>query len=532
MDLKWWQEGIIYQIFLRSFKDSNNDGVGDFSGLISKIDYLKYLGIDAIYITPFFPSPYYDSGFDVSNYYDVDSFVGTNEDLSKLIEEIHNANLKLIIDIPINSTSSKHSWFLKSSKSRDNEFSDFYIWSDEIPNNWLSNFGGSSWTYCEERKQYYMHSFSKDLPDLNWRCEDLVVKMLEVLKYYLDLGIDGIRLSCSNLIVKDKDLRDNPKYPGTFTNKYYKQRHVFDRNRPYSHKVIRRIRSLFDEYEDKLLVGDIVVTPPGEPELVASYYGVYKDEFNLVFDYSIANSKLNPRLFKSLAQRWIEACDTSWPAWILSGHDNKRLLTRLKKSIPKTRLATLFLLTQRGTPFLYYGEELGLEDSIIPKNQQKDLQRRQLFFFQNSRDGARGPMLWDKNLPNAGFSEHDPYLPLGNVKKCVVNQQQQDVSMLKYYKRLITLRKNHRALVEGDFTFIDLNDDKIIAYMRTSSDESLFIILNFSARNKVIKFSDIALPFIAKTSIFSTNPLSKSPKFTNNEILLNGYEGAIYSIDI
>lgn len=531
MEMKWWQEAIFYQIFLRSFKDSNNDGIGDIKGLISKIDYLLELGVDAIYITPFFPSPYYDSGFDVIDYYDVDPKVGTKEDLNNLITSLHSNNLKLVIDLPVNHTSIFHHWFKKSSASKDNEYSDYYIWSDNIPNNWISNFGGSAWTYHEGRGQYYMHSFSENLPDLNWRCEKLVCEMLNVFKYYLDLGVDGLRLSCTNLIIKDKDLRDNPKYPGRFRSKYLKQRHIFDRNRPYSHKVIKRIRSLVDSYEDKVLIGDIVVAPPGEPELVASYYGLYKDELHMAFDYSIANTPLKPKNFRLAAKRWIEACDTSWPCWLFSNHDYKRLMTRLNGNIKKTRLVTMFLMTQRGTPFLYYGEELGLEDSLIPKKVQKDLQRRQLFFFQNSRDGARGPMLWDTSQ-FGGFSTTKPYLPQGNIKKCVEIQNVKEVSMLKYYRKFIALRKNHVALREGEITFIDVNDDNIISYIRTTNDETLLILLNFSRKKRIIKLSSIGLPFIANTSIFSTNPLAKSPEFGNNEILLHAYEGAIYSLDI
>lgn len=531
MDLAWWQESIFYQIFLRSFKDSNNDGIGDINGLISKLGYIKDLGIDAVYITPFFPSPYFDSGFDVSDFFDVDKYVGTMSDFDNLVIQTHELGMKIVIDIPINHTAVNHEWFIKSSSSKDNEYSDFYIWKDEIPNNWLSNFGGSSWSYNDNRKQYYMHSFTKDIPDLNWRCEALVEKMLEVIRFYLDKKIDGIRLSCANLIIKDKDFRDNPKFPGTFINNYYKQRHIFDRNRPTSHRIIQRIRSLFDEYEDRVLIGDIVVTPPGEPELVASYYGVYKDEFHLAFDYTIANSKLTPKTIKTLSTRWIEACDTSWPAWVFSSHDHKRLVTKFNKDIKKTRLIQMFLLTQRGTPFLYYGEELGLEDSRIPKSRQRDLQRKKLFFFQNSRDGARGPMLW--NIENyGGFSTNEPYLPMGNIKKCVENQETKDVSILKYTRKMIALRKIHTSLINGDFTYLDVNNDNIIAYIRTNEEESLLIVLNFTCKKRILKFSDIGLPFIAKNSIFSTNPYAKSPHFTNNEILLNGYEGAIYSIDI
>ncbi|NCD06204.1 MAG: alpha-glucosidase [Spirochaetia bacterium] len=531
MELKWWQKAIFYQVFLRSFKDSNNDGIGDIKGLISKINYLIDLGIDAIYITPFFPSPYYDSGFDVTDFYDVDSKVGTKNDLIKLIESLHMNNLKLVIDIPINHTSIFHQWFQNSCLSKDNEFSDFYLWSDTIPNNWVSNFGGSSWTYNQTRNQYYMHSFSKDIPDLNWRCEALVCKMLDVFKYYLDLGVDGLRLSTTNLIIKDHHFRNNPKYPGTFKNKYLKQRHIFDRNRPYSHKIIKRIRSLIDSYDDKVLIGDIVVAPPGEPELVASYYGVYKDELNLAFDYSIANTPIRPNTFRIAAKRWIEACDTSWPSWIFSSHDHKRLMTRMKKNIKKTRLVTMFLLTQKGTPFLYYGEELGLEDSMIPKKEQKDLQRKQLFFFQNSRDGARGPMLWD-NSPYSGFSTVKPYLPQGNAKKCVEIQKNKEVSMFKYYKKFIALRKTHAALIEGDISFLDINDGNIISYIRTCDDESLLILLNFSKKKRVIKLSDVGLPFITKNSIFSTNPLAKCPDYNSFGIILHAYEGAIYSIDL
>jgi alpha-glucosidase len=531
MDIKWWQKGVFYQIFLRSFKDSNDDGIGDLPGLISKIDYLSDLGVDAITITPFFPSPYYDSGFDVSDYFAVDNKLGTIADLVQLIDKLHTNNIKIVIEIPINHTSIEHAWFKESALSKDNEFSDFYIWSDQIPNNWISNFEGKAWTYHPTRKQYYMHSLSKKIPDLNWRCEALVCKMLEVFKYYLELGVDGLSLGCINLIIKDRDLRDNPKYPGTFFNNYLKQRHIFDRNRPYLHKVIRRVRSLVDSYEDKVLIGDVVVAPPGEPELVASLYGMYKDELNLAYDYSIANTTIIPKTFRAASKRWIEACDTSWPSLVLSSHDHKRLLTKFGGNIEKTRLATMFLMTQRGTPFIYYGEELGLENAFVSKREQKDLQRKQWFFFQNSRDGSRSPMLWD-NSAYAGFSNVKPYLPQDNIKKCVINQQEKDVSMYKYCKKFIALRKKHEALVEGDMSFVDINDENIIAYIRTTNRETLLVLLNFSRKKRIINLNDIELPFITKTSIFSTNPLAKCPDYNKKGIFLQGYEGAIYSIDI
>lgn len=531
MQMKWWQTAVFYQIFLRSFKDSDNDGIGDLKGLISKVDYLKYLGIDAVYITPFFPSPYFDSGFDITDYYDVDPKVGTQQDVVSLIDVLHNNNIKLVIDIPINHTSIYHKWFINSSASKTNEYSDYYIWSDEIPNNWKSNYGGSSWSYNEERKQYYMHSFSDYLPDLNWRCESLVLKMLEVFKFYLDLGVDGVRLSCANLIIKDSHLRDNPNYPGFYKNRYLKQRHIFDRNRPYSHKIINRIRSLFDTYEDRVLVGDIVVAPPGEPELVASYYGMHKNELHLAFDYSIASTPFKPKSFRLAAKRWIEACGTSWPSWVFSNHDYKRIKTRFKGDFDKTKLVTLFLLTQKGTPFLYYGEELGLEDSLIPKRRQKDLMRKKLFFFQNSRDGARGPMLWNKSQ-YCGFSKVRPYLPQGKARKNVKNQKADKNSMLNYYRSFISLRKTQPALIKGETTFIDGNDENIIAFIRSTDDEALLILLNFSKKTRLIELNNLLLPFTVDKVIFSTNPVLNKESLTKDEILLSPFEGAIFSLQL
>jgi alpha-glucosidase len=534
MELAWWKKEVIYQIFTRSFMDSNNDGIGDLNGITSRLNYVKSLGVGAISLSPFYKTEFIDSGYDITDFKDIDPKVGTLEDFDYLVSTMHNKDLKLIIDLPVDFTSIKHPWFKESSSSKENSKNDYYIWSDNIPNNWLSRNGGKAWTFNEERGQYYMHSFIKEEPDLNWRAEGVIDEFLSIIRFWYDRGVDGINCNAINMIVKDKDLRNNPRYPGFHKKKYYSQRHIFDRNRPFAHRRAKQLREVCSEYKDeeKILLGEVIVEMPGEPELAASFYGgKYKDEMCLVFDYTFINTKFKPVIWSSAAQRWYNATDTSWPAWVISNQFKTRLRSRFKGNIARARLAAMFNLTQRGTPFIYYGDELGMEDSIVKRNQAIDINGKTKFGAKG-RDGARSPMLW--TLENyAGFSTVKPYLPLANKEaNSVESQERKQVSMLHYYQKFISLRKKHEALSCGDITFVDVHDENIICYIRTSNSEALLIILNFANRERKIKLANIGLPLIPNKAVFTTNPYSKEPKFEKDVISLHSYEGAIYPLDV
>lgn len=529
----WWQKEIIYQILTRSFMDSNDNGVGDINGIRSRLNYIKDLGVGAISLSPFYSTTFYDSGYDVVNFKEIDNKLGDFESFDALVEDLHNLGLKLIIDMPVDFTSIEHSWFKESCSSRENDKSEYYIWSDNIPNNWLSKYSGKAWSYNKERDQYYMHSFFKEEPDLNWRSEAVIDEFLSIFRFWFDRGVDGINANAINLIVKDKNLRDNPKYPG-FRKSYHAQRHIFDRNRPYSHRRAKSLRSICDEYEnqDKILLGEIIVEQPGEPELAASYYGgAQQDELNLVFDYTFVNIPFKPKTWVDAAQRWYDATDASWPCWVLSNQFKPRIRTRFNGNIAQSRLAAMFLLTQKGTPFIYYGEELGMEDSSVSRNKAVDIIGRKHMFSNKGRDGARSPMLWTLGK-NAGFSNVVPYLPLANKEENSVEvQKNKKNSLYNSYKKFIELRKNHEALSTGDITIIDVHDDNLICYLRTSSDEALLILLNFTKHKRKIKLSGIGLPLQAENLIFSTK-IVKDPTLDKYVIVLDGFEGAIYSLDL
>lgn len=533
MEFAWWQKEVIYQILTRSFYDSTNNGIGDINGIRSHLDYLKDLGIGAISLSPFFATTFLDSGYDVINFYEIDDKVGSLDDFDLLVNDLHNLGLKLIIDMPVDFTSIKHPWFIESCSSKDNAKSDYYIWSDDIPNNWLSKYSGKAWSFNKERNQYYMHSFFKEEPDLNWRCESVINEFISIFKFWFDRGVDGINANAINLIVKDKNLRDNPKYPG-FRKSYHSQRHIFDRNRPYSHRRAKRLRSICEEYvdEDKILLGEIIVEQPGEPELAASYYGgIQKDELNLVFDYTFVNIPFKPKTWVDAAQRWYDATDTSWPCWVLSNQFKPRIRSRFKGNIQQSRLAALFLLTQKGTPFIYYGEELGMEDSNVSRNKAVDIIGRTHLFSKKGRDGARSPMLWTLEK-YSGFSKVTPYLPLSNKEdSCVEVQKNKKDSLYFSYKKFIELRKNNEALSMGDITIIDVHDDNLICYLRTSPDQALLVLLNFTKHKRKIKLADIGLPLQADNLIYSTN-IDRKPTLDKYSIILSGFEGSIYSLDL
>jgi len=536
MELAWWQKEVIYQIFTRSFQDTNEDGIGDLNGITSRLDYVKSIGVGAISLSPFFETEFLDSGYDVVDFKKVDPYVGTIEDFDILVRAVHDNGLKLIIDIPVDFTSHAHPWFKESCSGKDNDKSEYYIWADEIPNNWLSRNGGKAWTFNESRGQYYMHSFSKEEPDLNWRNQAVIDEFSDILRFWFNRGVDGINCNAINMVVKDKDLRDNPKYPGGLFNRgYHSHRHIFDRNRPFSHRRAKELREICKEYEgeEKILLGEVIVEMPGEPELAASYYGGrVKDEMNLVFDYTFINTKFRPKIWIDAAQRWYNATDTSWPAWVISNQFKTRLRTRFKGNITRARLAAMFNLTQRGTPFIYYGEELGMEDSKVSKSQALDIVGKKGLFRNRGRDGARSPMLWTLES-YAGFSNVKPYLPLANKEaNSVQTQQNKEASMLHYYQEFIKLRKEHEALVNGDITFVDVHDENIICYIRTTENDALLIMLNFSKNHRHIKLADIGLPLMTNKYIFSTRSLNSASEVDKNGIDLKAYEGAIYSLDL
>ena len=532
MELPWWQERVVYQIYPRSFQDTNDDGIGDIQGIIHRLDYIESLGVGSIWLSPIFTSPMADFGYDISDYRGIDSIYGSLQDVEELIDQAHQRSLKVIFDLVLNHTSNKHPWFLDSRTSRNAEKANFYIWKDEIPNNWFGAFGGKGWTFDSTRGQYYYHSFLPEQPDLNWRDQNTVDAIFNEVSFWLEKGIDGFRLDVINLIIKDDKFRDNPKIFGTRPRPYDMQRHIFDRNRPESHAKIRSLRKLTDKYPQRMLVGEIMVESPGEPELAASFLGKTWDELHLTFDFSLINTPFSAQKWQKAAKRWYEAVGKNrCPTWVLNNHDVKRSISRFNGNEARARLAALFLLTQYGSIFLYYGEELGLVDSSVGKRDLQDPLGKRYWPFHKGRDGERGPMIWNVGVGH-GFSNTTPWLPFasGGNRFAVENQELEPDSMLTFYKSLIELRNNDTVLLQGDYAFLSTSNSKILAYTRTSEEGKRLVLLNFSAKKQTLIVSGIQASEETCRVVFSTAPISSVPVLQENLFHLEGFQGVLLHV--
>src|SRR6056297_1097574 len=417
MNREWWKGAVIYQIYPRSFQDSNHDGIGDLKGIISRLDYLQWLGIDAIWLSPIFKSPMKDFGYDISDYRDIDPMFGDLDDFKSLLQECHKRNIKVILDQVYNHTSDQHPWFQESMVSKGNPKSDWYIWVDgekgKPPNNWLSYFGGSAWEWCASREQYYLHLFVKEQPDLNWRNPEVVDAVMDTIKYWLDMGVDGFRFDVVNMFYKDERLRDDPKVEGRnskvdFEN-YYR---VFENDRPETLTALEKINDLVNQYKERVTIGEVgspmgmpayfLYTMPGRLDLAFNF------EFKEIVEYSPNKYKKliedTERLFQSIA----------WPSYVLGNHDSKRLSERfkgLREKKEKLQVLATLLLTLKGTAFIYYGEEIGMEDALIPFDKIVDPAGKNLWPDYKGRDSARTPMQWDEG-DFASFSGAEPWLPV------------------------------------------------------------------------------------------------------------------------
>lgn len=524
----WWQDCVVYQIYPRSFQDSNNDGIGDIPGIISRLDYLRSLRIDAIWLSPIFLSPMADFGYDVSDYCQIDPVFGTIDDVDQLLEQAHARDIKVLFDMVLNHTSDLHPWFVESRSSRDNDKADYYIWSDTIPNNWMAAFGGKAWTFDKKRGQYYLHSFLPKQPDLNWRNPNVVEDVFKQLDFWLKRGVDGFRLDVINCIIKDDALRNNPKIFGARPRSYDMQRHIFDRNRPEVHKRLRKMRTFVDTYPGKMMVGEIMVELPGEPELAASFLGPHNDELNLTFDFSLAYTKFSALRWKRVAKRWYEAVGRHRvPTWVLNNHDLNRILTRLHGNEAKARLAALFLLTQRGAIFLYYGEELGLPNSKISRSLIHDPVGNRYWPFYKGRDGERGPMVWTTGEGN-GFTNGKSWLPFTNSanRYCVENEELETGSMLQFYRTLLVLRKEDEVLRRGFCTFLDPSSPHVLAYLRELDEQKHLVLLNMRGRTQQFTLSAMGKAQL----LFSTHIAAADEIDTGSRLTLEPFQGCIYSL--
>lgn len=505
--MAWWKDAVVYQIYPRSFYDSNGDGIGDLEGIIQKLDYLNdgtpnSLGIDAIWLSPIYPSPMYDFGYDISDYNNIDSVFGDLKIFQRLLKEAHKRMIKIIMDLVVNHTSHLHPWFLESRSSKKNPKRDWYIWKDPVdgkePNNFLGTFGGKAWTWDEKTQAYYYHSFLTEQPDLNWRNPEVKKAIFDMIQYWLDMGVDGFRLDVVNLFFKDDQWRDNPSRFFKGMRPFDRQVHIYDRDRPEMHELLRELRRLIDAKGDRMTVGEVMMDPPGKVSIPASYYG-NNDELHMAFNFAFLYSFWGAKNFKKVIDDWESALGPeNWPNYTLSNHDFRRHITRYhsrKLDMERAKLTALMLLTLRGTPFLYYGEEIGMESERVPKKDLQDPVGISYWPFHPGRDSERKPMCWDETT-NGGFSSGKPWLPIYSEypTRNVKTMQQDPMSLWNFYRDTISLRKQSKALKSGSIeTGIDSSED-IFYYTRRSGKEVFHIVLNFSSEEKSFYFPGNWIP--------------------------------------
>ncbi|MGV3556885.1 alpha-amylase family glycosyl hydrolase [Larkinella arboricola] len=526
----WWQEGVIYQIYPRSYQDSNDDGIGDLPGILRRLDYLKWLGVTAVWLSPIYPSPMADYGYDISDYQGIHPLFGTQADFDTLLDEVHKRGMKLILDLVPNHTSDQHPWFQESRSSRDNPKRDWYIWCDpkpdgSPPNNWLSVFGGPGWEWDEATGQYYYHAFLKEQPDLNWRNPDVRKAMFDVMRFWLNKGVDGFRVDVMWHMIKDDQLRDNPTNPDYQPHMatYEQLLPVYSTDQPEVHALVTEMRQVLDEYNERLMIGEIYLPIH---QLVA-YYGIDGKGAHLPFNFQLLQLPWEaPKIAAAVAQYEGVLPDGGWPNWVLGNHDQPRITSRVGRE--QARVAAMMLLTLRGTPTIYYGDEIGMRDVPIPFEEVQDPQGLNMPDKNLSRDPARTPMQWSAE-PNAGFTTGKPWLRLAqNFNRENVEIQKIDrFSMLSLHKRLIELRQREPALTVGDYKPV-YADTQLMAYIREAPGQARFlIVLNLSHRPGYFKLKD--------RSISGTIEIATYPELegmvVSERINLGGDEGIIVRLD-
>lgn len=505
----WWKKAVFYQIYPRSYMDTNGNGVGDLQGIINKLSYLSDLGIDAIWISPFFQSPMADFGYDVSDYQSVDPLFGSNNDFDVLLKRAHELNLKVIVDMVLSHTSEEHPWFKESRSSNDNEKSDWYVWADakpdgSPPNNWQSVFEGAAWSFDTRRGQYYLHNFLKEQPDLNFHNEAVQQQMLDECEYWLKKGVDGFRLDTANFYTHDQELRDNPAKEagetpsnGTQFEKPYPygmQRHIYDKSRPENLIFIKKLRALMDQYPGTMTLGEI---GDDDPYKLSVEYTEGNNHLNTAYNTHFMAGTEAGTLTKELIETPIKSfqalSNTAWPSWAFANHDVVRPLTRWGKDIKDkksfSKLLIQILLTLRGTPFLYQGEELGLPEAEIEFDEIQDPWGKALWPEWQGRDGCRTPMPWTSE-DNAGFSKSDKtWLPIPeeHQNNSVQSQQADNNSVLNFTKEFLAWRKTKPALQLGDMNFIGTSNDHILAYARNYDGAQIKCLFNISEETQTLK---------------------------------------------
>lgn len=477
---EWWQRGVVYQVYPRSFQDANGDGVGDLRGILSRVDYFEWLGVDAVWLSPIYPSPMKDFGYDISDYCGVDPLFGTLEDFDALTYALHKRGMKIVLDFVPNHTSDEHPCFRESRSSRDNPKRAWYIWRNPgpngaPPNNWLSQFGGEAWDYDGVTGQYYYHAFLKEQPDLNWRNAEVQEAMLNVLRFWLDRGVDGFRVDVIWHIVKDDEFRNNDPDPNYHPGLAPARRLLatYNTDRPEVHHIIERMRDVLDEYGEKMMVGEVYLPL----ERLVTYYGAQGSGVHLPFNFQLIELPWHARVIADAIDKYEGLLPAyGWPNWVLGNHDNPRIATRIGAA--QARVAAMMLLTLRGTPTMYYGDELGMHNVPIPPERVQDPFEKNVPGLGLGRDPERTPMQWSAG-PRTGFSDAEPWLPIADdySSRCVEAERDDPCSILTLYRRLLELRRREPALNIGDYRAAPAQGD-VLAYRRVEGDSQFLIVLN------------------------------------------------------
>ena len=525
----WWQHGVIYQIYPRSFQDSNGDGVGDLEGIRRRLDYLTWLGVDAIWISPIYPSPMADFGYDVADYCDIAPLFGTLADFDQLIADVHARGMKLILDFVPNHTSDQHPWFLASRSSRDDPKRDWYIWRDakpdgSPPNNWLSDFGGSAWQWDEATQQYYLHLFLKEQPDLNWRNPQVQDAMYDALRFWLKRGVDGFRVDVLWYLIKDDQFRDNPVNPGYAPGQRENNKllPVHTSDQPEVHAIVAEMRKVLDEFGDRVLIGEIYLPI----ERLVTYYGQELQGAQLPFNFQLIQTAWHARAIAALVDEYEAALPPGgWPNWVLGNHDQTRIAGRVGKA--QARVAAMLLLTLRGTPTMYYGDEIGLDKVEIPPDRVQDTWEKNEPGLGLNRDPERTPMQWDGSTA-AGFTDGQPWLPLSDdhASANVTRLREQQDSILTLYQSLIELRRAHEALSIGTYVCLEQRDS-VFLYERCRGADRVLVALNFSDQRETI---NLPQGRSARSILLSTHG-DRSGAGLGRELELGPNEGLIVQFD-
>lgn len=556
-ETEWWKKSVVYQVYPKSFRDSDGDGFGDLNGLTEKLPYLKKLGIDVIWLNPIYQSPQVDNGYDISDYRKIEPTLGTMEDFDRLLLEAHKTGIKIILDLVVNHTSDKHFWFEEAKKSKENPYHDYYIWKDEVPNNWGSSFGGSTWEYVETVDQYYLHLFAKGQPDLNWENPNVRREVYDILKFWLDKGIDGFRMDVITLISKDPAYPDGP----VIQNKAYGSYYAGCASGPKVHEYLQEMnREVLSKY-DIMTVGE---APHTSAEEAVPYTAAAREELNMVFhfdhmhlDYDengkYAKTRVNLVDLKQVMTKWQEKMQEcgGWNSLYWSNHDQARAVTRFGNETPKYRVLSAKMLgtvlhMMQGTPYIFEGEELGMTNAFFDKIEDyrdiealdifKDFTERKGFSEADtlellrlkSRDNARTPMQWDDS-EKAGFTEGTPWISVNpnhreiNAKACLEDEN----SVFYYYQKLIKLRHEMPIITDGVYELLDADNEQVYTYLRRGKNETLVVLANFTEKTIMYRLGD---EWKEKEGRLLLSNYETAPETFSGEITLEPYGAYVYHI--